>query len=159
MLVGVPVKSRLVVCTPHARVWGAAIFGGLFLASYLAVSDEHPPFPGTDDPLGVVVCLATLALAVRSARLGLTIRPGLLVVRGYFVTRRVPTAAIESVSVIDYPGPWWLDAERLKGLRLDLTGRRPLTVWGVTGSMRRVSAARRRVCDGLRDLGGVRQHG
>lgn len=101
---------------------GVVTFGGLFLASFLAISDLRPPHPSTDDPLGVAFCLVALTLAIRSFRLGLTIRPGVIVVRGYFLTRRVAIAEIESVGVIDYPGPWWLNTERLRGLRLSRRG-------------------------------------
>ena len=157
MMVVVSGKRRLVVSTPHARVWGVAIFGGLFLASYMSISDARPPYPGTGDPLAVVIFFVCLALAVRSARLGLTIRPDVLVVRGYFLTRRIRVADIESVNVIDYPGPWWLNTERLKGLRLTRVGRRPLTVWGVTGSMQRVADARQIVRGGIKDIASSRE--
>jgi len=37
--------ERRVIRTPHARVWSGAIFGTWFLASYMALADDHPPCP------------------------------------------------------------------------------------------------------------------
>ena len=146
----------MTVSTPHARVWSGAIFGGLFLASFMAISEAHLPYPDAKDPVGLAVCLVTLVLTIRSLRLALVIRPGVLVVRGYFLTRRLNIADIDSISVIDYPGPWWLDTDRLVGLRVDRTSSRPLTVWGVTGSRKRVGIARRTVRDGIKKFAAQR---
>lgn len=146
----------MTVSTPHARVWSGAIFGGLFLASFLAISEAHRPYPGTKDSVGLAVCLVTLVLTIRSLRLGLVIRPGVLVVRGYFVTRRLDIADIASISVIDYPGPWWLNTDRLVGLRVDRTSSWPLTVWGVTGSLKRVGVARSTVRKGIKEFAAQR---
>ena len=128
------------------------MFGSLFVASSLAISDAHPPYPAVDDPSGIAACLVTLALTIRCLRLGITIKPDVVIVRGYFLTRRLVVSDIQSIGVIDYPGPWWLNSERLKGLRLGRRGGRPLTVWGVTGSMTRVNDARRVVRDSLHEF-------
>jgi hypothetical protein len=67
-----------------------------------------------------------------------------LIIRGYLTTRMIRLSEVESINVIDYPGPWWLNPDRLKGLRVNRHHGRGLTIWGVTGSEKRVREARRR---------------
>jgi hypothetical protein len=145
--VSMEATERKVIRAPHARVWSGATFGALFLASYMALSEDHPPVPGLNDPVGAAFCLLALVLTIRSLRLAVVVRPTALVVRGYLTTRRIQISDVESVSVIDYPGPWWLNSDRLKGLRVNRHQGRGLTLWGLTGSEKRVREARRQIVE------------
>lgn len=136
-------ESHRVVNTPHARAWGGAIFGALFVAAYMALADDHPPTPRLNDPWGAAFCLVSVTLAIRSLRLGAVVNPNVLVIRGYLTTRRISVDEVDSLSIIDYPGPWWVNSDRLKGLRVNRTrGRRGVTAWGLTGSESRICRAR-----------------
>lgn len=145
IVVSMEATPRVVIRAPHARAWSGVMFGGLFVASYMALSDDHPPIPQLDDPVGAAFCLLALALTFRSLRLAVVVRSDALLIRGYLTTRKVRIGEVESLSVIDYPGPWWLNSDRLKGLRVNRSGGRSLTVWGLTGSEERVRRARSEV--------------
>lgn len=139
--------ERQVIRTPHARAWSGAIFGTSFLASYRALAEDHPPVPDLNDPVGAAFCLLALALTIRSLRLAVVVTPGALIIRGYLTTRRIRLSDVESINVIDYPGPWWLNHDRLRGLRVSRHHGRGLTIWGVTGSEKRVREARARIVE------------
>ncbi len=111
----------------------------------MALSDDQPPMPNLDDPAAVAFCLLALALTVRSFRLAVVVGSDALVIRGYFITRRIRFSEVESLSVIDYPGPWWLNSDRLKGLKVNRSAGGAVTVWGVTGREKRVREARSQI--------------
>jgi hypothetical protein len=61
IVVSMQATERKVIRTPHARVWSGAIFGSVFLASYMALAENHPPVPDLNDPVGAAFCLLALA--------------------------------------------------------------------------------------------------
>ena len=145
IVVSMDATPHKVIRAPHARAWSGVIFGALFVASYMALSDDYPPVPKLEDPVGVAFCLLALALTIRSLCLAVVVRSDALLIRGYLTTRKVRIGEVESLSVIDYPGPWWLSSDRLKGLRVNRSEGRSLTVWGLTGSEKRVRRARAQI--------------
>ncbi len=140
----------LVVGTPDARVWSGTIFGLLLVASAMAVTD--PDLPGVWlDPLGLAICVVLSVLLVRVVRMAVVVDDQGLVIRGYLTSRRLSKSSVFSISLVDYPGPWWLNTERVRALRFDLESGKHVTAWGVTGSERRLKGAKARLVSRLRD--------
>lgn len=140
--------ERVVIRTTHARAWGVGVFGAFLVASLLGTVD--PVSPGRHSPVvGLLICLALLVLLVRTMRLGIVVTDRRVAVRGYLWTRGVSPESITSVQIVDYLGPWWLNGDKIKAVQLDRKSKRPIRVWGVTGTVPRVATAKRQLLEAL----------
>ena len=76
-------------------------------------------------PVGVALLVLEGVLMVRSLRLGLVFHPGLLTVRGLFMTRRFDARSVSSVEPVGYSGlmNWGATSKRLGMVRIQVAGR------------------------------------
>jgi hypothetical protein len=110
--------------TPHYRAFNIAVFG-LFALSIIGGLAEPGSLPGNPDWLGWLMLAAVLVLAVRAARLGITVTSDTVIVRSWFTTRRIPRRDLLNARAASYDGFWngGLETAWLNQMELEIRGR------------------------------------
>jgi hypothetical protein len=140
------------LATPYYRAFNIAVIGleAMAIAGGLA---EPGSLPGNPDALGWVMLAAALVLILRAARLGITVTPHTVVVRSWFITRRIPRHDVLNARAAPYDGllNGGVDSGWLNQLELEIRGREwPLSVRAIVATRR--SRRVQRIAYRLREL-------
>lgn len=124
--------------TAHSIIWPLVLVAPSLIVMTGLVSESI--FSGQEiPPTDLVVWVIASLLFARIVRCGVAVKPGKLVIHGYFITRRIPISWILRVDVADYNGPLWSISERRGSIRLLLDqGRRPISIPTMSGSRARM---------------------
>jgi hypothetical protein len=140
--------------TPHYRAFNIAVCG-LFALIIIGNLAEPGSLPGIPDWIGWLMLVAVLVLAVRAARLGITVTSDTVIMRSWFTTRRIPRRDLLNARAASYDGFWngGLDTAWLNQMELEIRGRNhPLNVRAIVATRR--SRRVQRIAYRLRDLRG-----
>jgi hypothetical protein len=124
--------------TPHYRAFNIAVFG-LFALAIIGGLTEPDSLPGNPDWIGWLMLAAVLVLALRAARLGMTLTSETVIVQSWFTTRRISRRELLNARAAPYCGFWsgGLETAWLNQLELEIRGRNhPLNVRAIVATRR-----------------------
>lgn len=125
-------RPRVVWRTAHSQLWPLIMVVPATAATAGVVVEEI----SGDHNIGfsIIVLIILAAVLIRILRAGVKIAQGDLVLRGYFVSRRIAVSDIRKVVAGDYWGPLESLSERLGSLYIQKVNGRTIAVAACSGS-------------------------